>query len=159
MIPIVLFCIAIVFTCIHEFIKHRETSLIEIFLSYLLFFNIGMMGLIAFIGHVFKPNEIAELIGWPPGSPFQSEVGAANLAFGVLGILSIYFRGLFWLAAVIGSSVFLLIDFMIHVTQYRQGDVAPYNIGSFVWFNDLAIPFLCIVLLIAYFRGRQLMSF
>lgn len=159
MIPLVLFCIAIVFTCIHEAIKHKETSFIEIFLSYLIFFNIGIMGLIAFTGHIFKPTEIANLIGWPPGNPFQFEVGAANLAFGVIGVLGIYFRGFFWLATVLSSSIFLLTDFIIHMIQYKLGNTAPYNSGIFVWFGDLVIPVLALILLAAYFRGRQVISF
>lgn len=159
MISLILFIFAIVFTLIHTAMRHKETSIIEMFLSYLIFFNIGFMGLIAFCGHIFKPNEIAALIGWAPGSPFQSEVGMADLAFGVLGILSIYFRGLFWFATILGASIFFLGDFFIHIIQYNQGDIAPYNIGILVWFGDLFVPILAIILLIAYFRGRQVLSF
>lgn len=159
MISLALFGIAIAFTLIHIALKHKETSIVEIFLSYIIFFNIGFMGLIAFVGHIFKPDEIAGLIGWAHGSPFQSEVGAADLAFGILGILAIHFRGLFWFATVLGSSIFFLGDFIVHMAQYKQGDVAPYNIGILVWLGDLALPILSLILLVAYFRGRQLISF
>lgn len=159
MISLILFGFAVVFTLIHAAMRHKELSIIEIFLSYLIFFNIGFMGLIAFCGHLFKSNEIAALIGWAPGNPFQYEVGAADLAFGVLGVLAIYFRGFFWFATVLGSSIFLLGAFFVHIFQYKQGDIAPYNIGILVWFGDLFIPILTLVLLIAYFRGRQLLSF
>jgi hypothetical protein len=155
MISLVLFGFAIVFTLIHISMKHKELSVAEILLSYILFFNIGLMSLIAFSGHIFNPNEIAKLIGWAPGNPFQFEVGVADLAFGVLGVLAIYYRGLFWLATVIGSSIFLLGDFITHVIQYTQGNSAPYNIGIFVWVADLFIPLLSIFLLILYFRGLK----
>lgn len=155
MISLVLLGFAVVFTLIHITMKHKELSTAEIFLSYILFFNIGLMSLIAFSGHLFNPNEIAKLIGWPTGNPFQFEVGVANLAFGVLGVLAIYYRGLFWLATVIGSSIFLLGDFIIHLIQYAHGNQAPYNIGLFVWVNDLLIPLLSIILLGFYIRNLK----
>lgn len=159
MISLILFVIAIVFTIIHSLVRHRETSVVEIFLSYLIFFNIGFMGLIAFCGHIFQPNRIADLIGWAPGNPFQSEVGVANLAFGILGILSLYFRGLFWLATVLGASIFLLGDFIVHIAQYMQGDIAPYNIGLLIWFGDLFVPILALFLLVHYFRRQQIVIY
>lgn len=155
MIALILFGIAIVFTLIHSVIRLRETDILEILLSYLIFFNIGFMGLIAFSGHIFKPHEIAALIGWGSDSPFQSEVGMANLAFGTLGILALYHRGLFWLATIVGASIFLLGDFIVHIAQYLQGDTAPYNIGLLVWFGDLFIPILTLILLVFYFRKQQ----
>ncbi|MCQ8904725.1 MAG: hypothetical protein NQU45_03285 [Methanothermobacter sp.] len=51
---------------------------------------------------------IATYIEWPTGSPFQLEVAFANLSFGVLGLLSWKFRGEFWMATIIGFSVFYL---------------------------------------------------
>ena len=41
-----------------------------------------------FIAHVFISDEIAESIGWDAGSPFQLEVGFANLAIGLLGAIA-----------------------------------------------------------------------
>jgi hypothetical protein len=159
MIALVLFCIAIVFTLIHFEMRRKESDFVEVFLSYILFFNIGFTGLIAFVGHLFKPNEIAALIGWPPDNPFQYEVGMADLAFGVLGVLSLYFRGLFWLATVTGACIYLLGDFVIHINEYMLGDTAPYNIGILIWLSDLVIPLLLIILLFAYFRRRSLVSY
>jgi hypothetical protein len=70
----------------------------ECLLSWSLPINVGVGGIFAFMGHTFRAEETAEEIGWPPGNPFQSEIAVANLAFGVLGLLSIRFRGLFWFA-------------------------------------------------------------
>ncbi len=47
---------------------------------------LGLMGLWGFLGHVFFPAQAAEAIGWAP-SPFQTEVGMANLAIGVAGLV------------------------------------------------------------------------
>ncbi|MGH2774184.1 MAG: DUF6790 family protein [Actinomycetota bacterium] len=45
-------------------------------------------GLSGFFGHVFTPDAVAESIDWPKGSPFQQEIGFANLALGVLGLIA-----------------------------------------------------------------------
>ncbi|KIC76695.1 hypothetical protein DB41_EY00060 [Neochlamydia sp. TUME1] len=152
MIGFILFGMALVFTLIHKtLVKQAEPR--EILLSYLLFFNIGIMGLIAFSGHIFKSDQIAALIGWPPGSPFQLEVGVADLAFGVLGILSLYFRGLFWVATVVSSSIFLMGNFCIHMDSYLDHNKAPYNSGILVWFGNLVIPICLLMLLRSYLKN------
>lgn len=47
----------------------------------------GLFGIIGASGHTLNADAIAEFIGWPTSSPFQTEVGPANLAFGRLFIL------------------------------------------------------------------------
>jgi hypothetical protein len=47
--------------------------------------------------HAFLAAKVALSIGWAPGSPFQSEVALANLAFGLPGVLCIRFKDGFWL--------------------------------------------------------------
>jgi len=80
----------------------------ECLLSWSLPLNVGLMGIFFFLGHTARAKETAEEIGWPAGNPFQTEVGIANLAFGVLGLLCARFRGLFWFATAVGHAVFML---------------------------------------------------
>lgn len=150
MISILLFICALVFAACHVvYKKERRYSInIETFLSYILFFNMGLMGFLAAYAHVFMGPETAKTIGWEPGSPFQFEMGMANLAFGVLGILSFWFRGSFWDAAIIGWSVLFLGCFVGHLMNYYiENNTAPYNIGPYIWFNDLLLPILVLMLL------------
>jgi hypothetical protein len=45
---------------------------VHILLLYALVFGVGIIGLpMGFIPHVFFPDQTAESIGWPTGSPFQ----------------------------------------------------------------------------------------
>ncbi len=149
MIAFVLFVLAIAGATVHILIrKVRGRSTAKTFLNYLLFFNVGLMGLLAFYAHVLMADATAERIGWATGSPFQTEIGIANLSYGVLGILSVWFRGKFSLATVIGYSILLLGAFVVHMIQFSKGDVAPLNIGIFVWFNDLIIPLILLSLVI-----------
>lgn len=155
MIPLFLFILAVIFSIGHLFISKHPHNRTEAFLSYLIFFNIGIMGLLAFYAHIFMPDEIAKGIGWTPGSPFQYEIGAVNLAFGVLGVLSLWLRGLFWVATVLGNSIFLLGAFVVHLIQYSHGDTAPLNSGFFVWFGDLILPILYLGLLACYLWNQR----
>lgn len=123
----------------------------EILLSYFLPLTIGLGGLMAFYGHAFMADKIALSIGWPAGSPFQFEVAVANLAFGVLGILCIWFRKGFWLATGIGTSVFYFGAAFIHIREiFVKGNMAVNNTGFILWFNDLALPIFILALLLIY---------
>ncbi|MCB1111796.1 MAG: hypothetical protein H7A37_08190 [Chlamydiales bacterium] len=157
MISLTLFGLAVCFTLAHLFVRNewRCPQSAEVFLSYVLFFNMGMMGLLGGYGHIFLGPEIAKQIGWEAGSPFQFEVGMANLAFGVLGILSYWNRGGFWTASIIGWCVLLFGCFVGHIINYyATGNTAPDNIGTFVWFNDLTLPIIVIFTLL-YLRLKE----
>lgn len=106
-----------------------------------------MMGLLAFYAHTFLADNTAEKIGWATGSPFQFEVAVANLSYGLLGIIAYVSKPPFIKATIIGYTVFVVGAFVGHLIQYQKGDIAPYNIGLFVWFNDLLIPLLLLSLL------------
>lgn len=160
MLILFLFVIALFFTFGHLAYKNEWnfSKFIEVFLSYILFFNLGVMGILAAYAHVFMGPEIAKQIGWQPGSPFQFEMGMANLSFGVLGILSYWIRGRFWDATIIGWNVLFLGCFVGHVINYFDyHNNAPLNIGFYIWFSDLFLPLLALTML-TYLRTRRLNS-
>lgn len=150
MISIILFLLAVVLTLCHLAYKNEwgAPKCLEVLLGYLIFFTVGVMGVLAAYAHVFMGPEIAESIGWAAGSPFQYEIGMANLSYGVLGILSYWIRGRFWDATVIGWSVLLLGCFVGHaVNYYTDNNAAPYNFGPYIWFYDLFLPLMALTLL------------
>ena len=138
-------------TCLHLWLEKRPVSLMrvaEVLLLYLLVIFVGVGGLMGFLGHTFKAQEIALKIGWQP-SPFQFEVAVANLAFGVLGILCIWQPWGFRTATGIGFATFLLGCGYGHLREMiRDGNFAPYNVGPVLWVNDLAVPLLILILLV-----------
>ena len=157
MVFVFMFMLAVIFTLVELSYKKKwhYPNTLETFLSYILLFSMGLMGILAAYVHVFMGPEIAKSIGWAPGSPFQFEIGMANLSYGVLGILAYWIRGRFWEAVIIGWSVLLLGCFVGHVLDYvMHGNDAPYNIGLFIWFNDLFMPLLVLALLYAL-RSRK----
>ncbi len=56
-------------------------------LGWLLLVAVGLPGVYTFVMHVFFPATSAAEIGWAV-SPFQYEVGIADLTIGVLGVLA-----------------------------------------------------------------------
>jgi hypothetical protein len=124
------------------------TRCVEVLLLYLLVIFAGVGGVMGFLGHTFKAQEIALKIGWQT-SPFQFEVAAANLAFGVLGLMCIWQRRGFWTATGIGYAIFLLGCGYGHVRDMMlHGNLAPYNVGPVLWVNDLGIPVVILILLL-----------
>jgi hypothetical protein len=63
----------------------------ERFLAWMLLLPIGVTGLWAGISHIFFPAVAAAHIGWQV-SPFQFEVGMADLAVGVTACIAILAR-------------------------------------------------------------------
>jgi Family of unknown function (DUF6790) len=115
-----------------------------------LVYLIGVAGIIAASGHLLKADDVARSIGWPPGSPFQWEVGVADLGWGVLGVLCPLYGRDFWLATIIVASIFLLGAAVGHVRQMIVArNFSPGNAGG-VFFADVAIPIVLIVLYATY---------
>jgi hypothetical protein len=119
----------------------------------MLFFNVGLGCLYAFAGHAFMADAVSEKIGWPAGSPFQFEVAVANLAFGILGLLSVRFGSDFRLASATGYAVFLLGAAAGHIREIVQkGNFSDYNAGAFLVIGDIIIPLALLALVIAHRR-------
>jgi len=143
MLSVGLFILALVFSSVHAYKSKDRYS--ELLLRYILFFNMGLMGLLATYAHVWMGPATAAKIGWQAGSPFQFEIGMANLSYGVLGIFAFYKSRDFATAAIIGWSILLLGCFVGHlINYYETANAAPYNIGVYVWFNDLMLPILAL---------------
>ena len=133
-----------------------QRRVFEILLVYALVFFAGLGGLWAFVGHTFAADKVATQIGWPTGSPFQSEVAVANLSYAVLGLLAIRLRGLFPVAVGMGYSIFLLGAACVHIRDIRlHQNVAQFNSGLFLYVQDIVVPLAILVLAVAYLKTRQ----
>ena len=109
---------------------------------------IGVVGLWAGFFHVAFPRMSAAYIGWAP-SPFQFEVGMADLAIGVTACIAFWRPWEFRAAAVCVASFALLGDAVGHVHQMvASGNFAPGNAGV-PFYTDIICPLLAIVLLFA----------
>jgi len=118
------------------------------FLNWILLLPIGGVFLWAALYHLAFPVQAASYIGWQP-SPFQFEVGMADLAMGVVACIafrsSLSFKG----AAVWVMSIFLLGAAIGHVrNMLMTANFAPGNAGV-VFYMDIISPLTAIGLWLA----------
>jgi len=148
-LPVFLFIAALVCAAI----LRTGTPVAERYLGWLLLLPIGVTGLWAALFHLAFPNIAAADIGWEV-SPFQFEVGMANLAIGATTCLA-FWRSLdFKAAAVIVSSIFFLGDAVGHVKQMLvASNFAPGNAGV-PFYSDIVFPLSAIGLLMIARRSQ-----
>ena len=87
--------------------------------------TVGIVGTLAFVRHVIFHKDDAKRLGWETDRPdWMFEVGFANLAFGIIGIISV----LFWettsqALVLIGYSVYLFQAAILHGYRYFTDEV------------------------------------
>lgn len=126
-------------------------------LGWLLLLSVGAQGVYTFVVHVFFPAYSAANIGWAE-SPFQYEVGIADLTVGVLGVLAFWGNFSFRLAAAIAGIVWYWGDAIGHVQQMVvANNFAPGNAGPWFW-TDVIVPFLLVACVFVVWRRRSAAS-
>ena len=120
-------------------------------LRYLFIFPLGLAGLWAFVGHVFFSERAAAAIGWAP-SPFQFEVGYANLGIGLASLYAAYTGFYGRVAVAIAASCFLIGAGIGHVMDISEhGNLAPGNAGP-ILITDFLTPMAILALLLVAAR-------
>lgn len=122
--------------------------IVDQLLRYILAFPVGLMGLWAFMGHVFFADQAAASIGWAP-SPFQFEVGMANLGIGLAGLIGAFFGSPGYRAAVgVVALGFLGGAGVGHAVQIEEtGNLAAGNAGP-IFYTDFLTPLAVLGLLL-----------
>jgi ABC-type transport system involved in multi-copper enzyme maturation permease subunit len=157
MFQIIFVVFSVVAAFIHLALSSRsrgsKAAVVRTFLLYLLFIYVGWMGLLTAYAHVFRPAETSASIGWST-SPYEYEVGMADLTVGVLGILCLWLRGNFWLATAIANAVWLLGDAVGHMREMAlRNNHARNNSGIFL-VAEIVTP-IVILILALYHHARR----
>jgi len=133
--------------------RSTTAAIAATYLIYLFVIYVGLMGLLTAYAHVFRPEQTSASIGWST-SPYEYEVGMADLTVGVLGVLCIWFRGNFWLATAIANAVWLLGDAVGHIRQVLENNNhAADNSGIFLY-AEIVAP-IAILGLTLYHRRKS----
>lgn len=120
-------------------------------LFYQMAVTLTLSGGIGFVGHVFKSDSVADSIGWAKGSPFQKELGFAELGYALAGLFSIFYGRDFWLAAIVLTSpLYLLAGFNHTREMVMKKNYAPHNTWTVL--PDLLMPLSWFALY--FFSGR-----
>ncbi len=134
----------------------RGKPFIEELLRWSLLMGVGVSGVYSGLGHIFLPDYSARLIGWED-SPFQFEVGCADLAIGVAGVLAFWGNSGFRLAVAIVAAIFFGGDAIGHVRQMiLEQNFAPGNAGSWFWIDVLLPVILMVSAAVCGLRNRSL---
>ena len=116
-------------------------------LRYIFIFPLGLLGIWAFVGHVMFPLRSAAAIGWQP-SPFQFEVGYANLGIGLARLYAAFTTFYARVAVAIAASCFLVGAGIGHVHDIiAYGNLTAGNAGP-ILVTDFLTPMAALTLLI-----------
>lgn len=136
--------VGIVTTIINPAIRDVQAIATNLLL-YQLVITVVLTGIQGFLGHVFKSDMIADFIGWEKGSPFQKELGYAELGYGISGILCIWMSKDFWLATIVTFSTLFIGATIVHIKEtIKNKNFKPGNF--FMILPDLITPLSLIVL-------------
>lgn len=135
-------------------VERTKARIIELLLLYQLVFSVGITSFLAFIGLNFLGNAVTNYTGWPK-CPFMQELANVNLAFGVLGIMAIWLRNSFWIAIVVGFTIWIFGDAIHHFYDaYIYRRYTPGNLGLLVY-TDLVVPIVLCILLALYLKTHR----
>jgi hypothetical protein len=134
-LPAILFVMALALSASTS--GHGSTG-VERLLAWALFLPIGITGLWAGISHVFFPATAAAHIGWQV-SPFQFEVGMADLAIGITACVSFWSDLSFKAAAVCAASIFLLGEAIGHIREVAVAAISHRGMRAyhFTWTSSV----------------------
>src|ERR1700727_2744340 len=156
MFQVVFAALALVAASIHLGLSSSRRSsraaIAATYLPYLLVIYVGLMGLLTAYAHVFRPEETSASIGWST-SPYEYEVGMADLTVGVLGVLCLKFSADFWLATAIANAVWLLGDAVGHVRQMTLNNNHTSNNSGIFLVTEIIMPL--VILSLALYDPRR----
>ncbi len=141
-ISLVYIFLPLVLGLVHGRIKANHPF--QYFLPYYLFISVGIQGLVTAFVQIVKPEIVVEYVQWPY-SRFLLELGMANAAFGVIGILSVWMDNGWKFATATGYGLFLLFTGVGHLVHIQQQGINPGDAAGFL-FSDLLVPLILFTL-------------
>ncbi len=151
-IQIPLFVIAIIVTIVklrRANARHEVMSLSYTLWGEVLFYCFGLGMIYIWYFHAFQADFVAPTIGWKP-SPFEWELAWSELGMGLIAVLSLWRGYDMRLAATLVPAVFLFGAAAQHIHEMTvMHNYAPGNAGLVLWFGDIALPVITLLLAFA----------
>ena len=149
-VPLIMFVTAILVATI----VRRPAPVAERYLAWLLLLSVGIDGIWAGIFHIFFPGVASGEIGWQP-SPFEFEIGVADLSLGIVAVIA-FWRSLSFQSAIAFFAALFYAGVVIgHFEQaFAHGDYSPDNFGIMLIVTILRVLLMAILLRAAW-RGRR----
>ena len=128
-------------------LRQKTRDRVDVYLIFYIVISIGLQGLIAGIWQICASYRSPPYAGWPY-NPFLFELGMANLAFCVLGFLSLHYKEQWRSATALGYSLFLFLNGLGHLINmpfvYQRGDRSCITLWTDIL---LAITFFILLVL------------
>jgi hypothetical protein len=135
--------------------RRNGQTLASRLLDWMLLLPVGLSFLWAGLFHVFAPQVAAASIGWEV-SPFEFEIGVADIAIGLVGIAS-FWRGPGFKSALVAYIV--LFDIGVAIGHVRQavvhGDYAANNFGLLLGLTVIQAVLLPVLLWLTTTNGTN----
>lgn len=108
-----------------------SSGICEIILLHQYAVSSGLIGVIGFYINVIKADDTAKSLGWP-GGPFQVKYGFSQLGCGVMGVLSIWIRGSFWIGTLVTLYIYGISGLWSHVAEMKRKEVNPIDTWNII---------------------------
>ena len=137
-VPAIMFVAALLIA----WLRHEPKSAPERYLAWFLLLSVGVQGIWAGFFHIFYPHIASGEIGWD-ASPFEYEIGVADLSIGLVAVAS-FWRSLSFKSAVAAMAVLFYIGVAIgHFNQaFAHGNYSRDNFGLLLIITLVSIPLL-----------------
>ena len=116
---LLLWVLGIISAVIHLLVIGWPSTLSEIshvLLLHQFVVTFGLIGIIGVVVNIVYADKTAKSLGWP-GGPFQIKYGFSQLGLGVMGVLTIWFGGTFWVGALVSMYMYGLSGLWSHTQQ------------------------------------------
>ena len=143
-LPIIILIISLIITFTVAYFQGNGMTRERALIAYLVSTGISMI--FGGIGHIFFPSIVSKNIGWKVAPEFQFEIGIANIAFGILSLLTFFYRKEFIISTIIATSIWGWGNSVGHIHSYlKEGNISPGNTGWVLYF-DILMPLISIFL-------------
>lgn len=149
-VPLIMFVAAMLVATV---VRHPQ-PVAERYLAWLLLLSVGVDGIWAGIFHIFFPGVASGEIGWQP-SPFEFEIGVADLSLGIVAVISFWRNLSFGSAIAVFAALFYAGVVVGHFYQaFAHDDYSPDNFGVLLIVTILRAVLLSLLLWAAW-RARK----
>jgi len=145
-LPIIILIISLLLTFTVAYFQGNGMTRERALIAYLVATGISLI--FGGIGHIFAPLKVSKQIGWKVAPQFQFEIGIANIAFGILSLLTFFYRKEFILSTIIATTIWGWGNSIGHIQSYlKEGNSSPGNTGWALYLDSL-MPLISIFLYI-----------
>lgn len=147
--PVWLFLVAVIVTAVklrRARFARRVVTASYVLWGEVLFYTLGIGFVYIGVMHAYFGTIVAPTIGWAP-SPFEYELGWAEIGLGIVALLSLWRGFEMRLAATLIFATFSFAAAAQHISQMLSAhNFTPGNAGLILWWGDIALPIVLLAL-------------